>query len=42
MQRHWNDHDLETYWSCSSDELKLLPPREASSRLGGAAWQTPP
>ena len=37
MQRHWNDHDLETYWSCSSDELKLLPPRGASSRLGVAA-----
>ena len=37
MQRHWTDHDLETYWSCSSDELKLLPPHEASSRLGVAA-----
>ena len=37
MQRHWTDRDLETYWSCSSDELKLLPPHEASSRLGVAA-----
>ncbi len=37
MQQHWTDHDLETYWSCSSDELKLLPPHEASSRLGVAA-----
>jgi hypothetical protein len=37
MQRHWNDHELETYWSFSSDELKLLPHRDASSRLGVAA-----
>lgn len=37
MQRHWNDHELETYWSFSSDELKLIPPRDASSRLGVAA-----
>lgn len=37
MQRHWNDHDLETYWSLSSDELKLIPHRDASSRLGVAA-----
>jgi hypothetical protein len=37
MQRHWNDHELETYWSFSSDELKLLPYREASSRLGVSA-----
>ena len=21
MQRHWSDHELETYWSFSSDEL---------------------
>lgn len=37
MQRHWNDHDLETYWSFSSDECKLLPQHDASSRLGVAA-----
>ena len=37
MQRHWNDHELETYWSFSSDELTLLPHRDASSRLGVAA-----
>ena len=37
MQRHWNDHELETYWSLSSDELTLLPHRDASSRLGVAA-----
>jgi hypothetical protein len=37
MQRHWSDHELETYWSFSSDELQLLPPRDASSRLGVAA-----
>lgn len=37
MQRHWNEHELETYWSFSSDEFKLIPQRDASSRLGGAA-----
>ena len=37
MQRHWNDQELETYWSFSSDELALIPNREASSRLGVAA-----
>ena len=37
MQRHWNDHELETYWSFSSDELKLIPHRDACSRLGVAA-----
>ncbi|NOT55597.1 MAG: Tn3 family transposase, partial [Deltaproteobacteria bacterium] len=37
MQRHWNEHELETYWSFSSDELKLLPQRDTSSRLGVAA-----
>jgi len=31
------DHELETYWSFSSDELKLIPQRDASSRLGVAA-----
>ena len=37
MQRHWSHHELETYWSCSSDELQLIPHRDASSRLGVAA-----
>ena len=37
MQRHWNDHELETYWSFSSDEFKLIPQHDASSRLGVAA-----
>jgi hypothetical protein len=37
MQRYWSDHELETYWSCSSDELQLIPHRDASSRLGVAA-----
>ena len=37
MQRHWTDHDLETYWSFSSDECKLLPQHDASCRLGVAA-----
>jgi hypothetical protein len=37
MQRHWSDPELETYWSFSSDELTLIPPRDASSRLGVAA-----
>ena len=37
MQRHWNDHELETYWSFSSDELTLIPHRDASSRLGVAS-----
>jgi TnpA family transposase len=37
MQRHWNDHELETSWSFSSDELKLIPHRDACSRLGVAA-----
>ena len=37
MQRHRNDQELETYWSFASDELALIPHRDASSRLGGAA-----
>ncbi len=37
MQRHWNDDELEPSWSFSSDELQLLPHRDASSRLGVAA-----
>src|SRR6516165_2118207 len=37
MQRHWNEQELETYWSFSSDELALIPNREASGRLGVAA-----
>jgi len=37
MQRHWNEQELETYWSFSSDELALIPNRDASSRLGVAA-----
>ena len=37
MQRHWSEQELETYWSFSSDELTLIPPRDASSRLGVAA-----
>jgi TnpA family transposase len=37
MQRHWSDHELETYWLFSADELQLLPHRDASSRLGVAA-----
>ena len=37
MQRHWNDHELVTHWSLSTDELALLPQRDASSRLGMAA-----
>ena len=36
MQRHWSDHELETSWSFSSDELQLIP-RDAGSRLGVAA-----
>ena len=34
MQRHWNDHELETYWSFSSDELTLLPPEMPAVALG--------
>jgi hypothetical protein len=37
MQRHWNEHELVTHWSLSTDELALLPQRDASSRLGMAA-----
>ena len=37
MQRHWSEQELETYWSFSSDELTLIPYRDASSRLGVAA-----
>lgn len=37
MQRHWSQQELETHWSFSSDELTLIPPRDASSRLGVAA-----
>ena len=37
MQRHWSEQELETYWSFSSDELTLIPHRDASSRLGVAA-----
>src|SRR5262245_24208430 len=37
MQRHWSEQELEIYWSFSSDELTLIPPRDASSRLGVAA-----
>jgi len=37
MQRHWSEQELETFWSFSSDELTLIPPRDASSRLGVAA-----
>jgi hypothetical protein len=37
MQRHWSEQELETYWSFSSDELPLIPHRDASSRLGVAA-----
>jgi Domain of unknown function (DUF4158) len=37
MQRHWNDHELVTHWSLSTDELALLLQRDASSRLGMAA-----
>ena len=37
MQWHWSEQELETYWSFSSDELTLIPNRDASSRLGVAA-----
>ena len=37
MQRHWNEPELETSWSFSSDELALIPNQDASSRLGVAA-----
>ena len=37
MQRHWNDHELALHWSLATDELAVLPPGEASSRLGVAA-----
>jgi hypothetical protein len=37
MQRHWSQPELETHWSFSSDELILIPHRDASSRLGVAA-----
>lgn len=36
MQRHWNDHALALYWSLATDELAVLPPGEARSRLGVA------
>jgi len=36
MPRHWSEQALETYWSFSSDELALIPNRDASSRLGVA------
>ena len=29
MQRHWSKQELETYWSFSSDELTLIPDRDA-------------
>jgi hypothetical protein len=37
MPRHRTEHDLEPYWSFSSEEFKLLPQRDASGRLGVAA-----
>ena len=37
MQRHWNEQELETYWSFSSDEFELIPNGDDSSRLGGGA-----
>jgi TnpA family transposase len=37
MQRHWSEQELETYWSFSSDELTLIPYRDASCRLGVGA-----
>ena len=37
MQRHWSKQELETFWSFSSDELTLIPNRDASSRLGVVA-----
>ena len=37
MQRHWSEQELEAYWSFSTDELQLIPHRDASSRLGVAS-----
>jgi hypothetical protein len=37
MQRHWNEQELETYWSFSSDEFELIPNGDDSSRLGVGA-----
>ena len=36
MQRHWTDEELALYWSLATDELAVLPPGDASSRLGVA------
>jgi TnpA family transposase len=36
MQRHWADEELMLYWSLATDELAVLPPGDASSRLGVA------
>ena len=36
MQRHWTEDDLALYWSLTTDELAVLPPGDASSRLGVA------
>lgn len=38
MQRHWNEQELETYWSFSSDEFELISNGDDSSRLGVGAW----
>jgi TnpA family transposase len=37
MQRHWNEQELDTYWSFSSDEFALIPNGDDSSRLGVGA-----
>lgn len=37
MQRHWSEQELEAYWSLSTDELQLIPHRDAGSRLGVAS-----
>jgi hypothetical protein len=36
MQRHWTDEELALYWSLATNELAVLPPGDASSRLGVA------
>ena len=36
MQRHWTDEELALSWSLATDELAVLPPGDASSRLGVA------
>lgn len=36
MHRHWTDEELALYWSLATDELVVLPPGDASSRLGVA------